>query len=143
MKVYASKLSSMHASNYVARSCLPRAWREAVELPPMLRCDQAHVYAENFIMWYSNGGTSSRVHYDEGDFLLTQIDGSKHVTLVDPLDSLALYAPAIALSTYPLERSLILDRHARPPAGTRTTALSQVTALSTRNTSTLIGFHER
>jgi len=71
---------------------VPSVLAADLRLPLSLRCTEALDRFENLVVWFSDGGQRSKLHFDGGDFLLTQIDGQKEVTMVDPLDSLYLYA---------------------------------------------------
>lgn len=78
---------------------MPAALRRDVSLPPMLRACAGTgrgVTVDELVIWLSRGGVRSKLHFDGGDFFLMQVDGTKEVTLVDPLHSLYLYAHARA-----------------------------------------------
>lgn len=44
------------------------------------------------VMWIGPGGTHSPLHYDPNDNFMHQIDGEKHLLLVDPVESVNLYS---------------------------------------------------
>ena len=77
---------------YVTRHSVPRALRRDVSLPRMLRCEEMMPTLENLVVWWNAGGERSGLHFDGGDFFLTQVDGSKNAALVDPVESHLLYA---------------------------------------------------
>jgi len=92
----------------------PESLRRDVEFPPMLRCGAVMQSIENLVVWLSAGGKSSQLHYDAGDFLIHQLEGRKRVTLIDPVDSVMLYADHVELyGTTPVEPTAV-DLHRFP-----------------------------
>lgn len=83
-------LRTMDHLEYVTRTCLPSQLKR--DLIPILSLGCAIQRAENLVLWISNGGKRSWLHFDGGDFLLSQLHGQKRITLVDPAHSLYLYA---------------------------------------------------
>ncbi len=79
---------------YLARLGMPRALREHLFMPPPFRCAQALALVAELWLWYrfvplDGPPTEGNWHYDEGHYMVIQIDGSKEFTLVDDV-SLAL-----------------------------------------------------
>lgn len=80
-------------AQYTARDSMPLHLRRDIRVPAPLLCTRAlSGELENIVLWFSDGGRSSRLHHDGCDALLTQLDGQKTITLVDPVDSPYLYA---------------------------------------------------
>ena len=77
---------------YVTRHGLPAVLRRDVEVPASLRCEALMRHLENLVLWWNAGSQRSDLHFDGGDFFLTQLDGVKEVLLVDPVESLQIYA---------------------------------------------------
>eukprot|EP00465_Bigelowiella_longifila_P000951 CAMPEP_0185280028 /NCGR_PEP_ID=MMETSP1359-20130426/65049_1 /TAXON_ID=552665 /ORGANISM="Bigelowiella longifila, Strain CCMP242" /LENGTH=431 /DNA_ID=CAMNT_0027875107 /DNA_START=86 /DNA_END=1381 /DNA_ORIENTATION=- len=76
---------------YMAFDSIPDVMRQDVPLPEMLHCFSITSRLENLVMWLNAGQQQSRLHYDGGDFLLTQISGKKHFMLISPKESHLLY----------------------------------------------------
>jgi len=79
-------------AEYFSLDTMPDGLREDIRLPKMLQCTELVTMLENVVMWLSMGGQRSDLHYDQGDFLLAQIDGQKHFLMADPADSRYLYS---------------------------------------------------
>jgi len=60
-------------------------------MPPMARCGALVQRLDNVAFWLNAGGVRSHLHFDGGDFFLSQLSAEKRLYLVDPLHSLALY----------------------------------------------------
>ena len=60
-------------------------------MPPAIACEAAKSWLETVTFWMNGGNRSSRLHFDGGDFMMQQLDGSKEFLLVDPLHSAYLY----------------------------------------------------
>lgn len=88
----AYRASSGGGPPYMARTNPPASLRSEVVLPTPARSSALVGAIENLVLWLSNGSQTSALHYDDGHFLLSQLDGAKRLTLVDPLDSAFLYA---------------------------------------------------
>lgn len=57
----------------------------------VLRCPEHYDTWENIMLWMSNGGTISSVHFDTDENIMTSIDGYKETVLTEPIYSRELY----------------------------------------------------
>eukprot|EP00900_Chrysochromulina_parva_P027761 jgi/Chrpa1/9619/Chrysochromulina_OHIO_Genome00004444-RA len=72
---------------------LPAALLADVALPPPLHALQAHEF-DNVVLWTGNLShtRTSPLHFDPQENLMHLIDGEKHLLLIDPVESVLLYA---------------------------------------------------
>ena len=102
---------------------LPAALLADVALPPPLHALQARGF-DNVVLWTGNlsHARTSPLHFDPQENLMHLIDGEKHLLLIDPVESMLLYAdfesrslgntpvdPArVDLKRFPLARTVAL-----------------------------------
>ena len=65
--------------------------RDALGVPPAMRCADLFETVRESRLWMSSGNTSSSLHFDTHDNLLMQIDGEKTVLLWPPSESVKFY----------------------------------------------------
>lgn len=75
---------------YIVQDVFPLMLRD-VEMPTLLACEEFHQGMNMVVMWFSSGGTSSVLHNDEQENLLTLVSGTKHLLLFPPEEAAKLY----------------------------------------------------
>ena len=65
--------------------------RDALGVPPAMRCADLFETVRESRLWMSSGNTSSSLHFDTHDNVLMQIDGEKTVLLWPPSESVKFY----------------------------------------------------
>ena len=74
-------LATYNSSDSYLVADSPRGLGRDLALPPLLACRSRVPYLTAFYVWMSAGNTKSKVHYDESDNCLCQIDGTKRAAL--------------------------------------------------------------
>jgi len=75
---------------YIVQDVFPHMLRD-VGMPDVLKCDEFHKGMNMVVMWFSSGGTSSVLHNDEQENLLSIVQGTKHLLLFPPEEAPQLY----------------------------------------------------
>ena len=102
-----SRFCPDHLGDYLAagmpyyRNCgqLPRVLLEDVALPEALRGVRDRL--DSAVLWTGNVsyfGKSSPLHFDPNENIMHLLDGEKHLLLIDPVESVLLYADFAAAS---------------------------------------------
>ncbi|XP_076820480.1 jumonji C domain-containing protein 5-like [Clavelina lepadiformis] len=63
---------------------LPKSMQKEFPLPQCLNSALFKNRLQDFVLWFSSGGTNSLLHYDTVENLYCQLFGSKHWFMVDP-----------------------------------------------------------
>lgn len=91
-----SEFVSAPGGAYLPWKPLPALLRRDLALPKLFACAPllaSHGFMTEVHMRMTDGhGDHNGLHFDGGDFFSVQVDGTKRWTMVDPLDSLHLYA---------------------------------------------------
>lgn len=91
-EILETKITSEHYRNWE----VPESMYGDIEIPKMLRSKFFMKRFEKIVMWVSGGNTVSPLHRDAGNFYIGQIKGIKHIYLLNPLNSISLYADIFA-----------------------------------------------
>lgn len=73
------------SKTYYLIDTLPIAMQEEMEFPAVLHTCEICSKLQDFVLWFSGGQTSSKLHYDKVENLYCQIDGSKSWFMSDPV----------------------------------------------------------
>ena len=85
------ELRNEHRLPYSAWCNMPYALRRCLGVPSLLHCKPLlALLTSNHMRITDTGEEFNGLHVDQGMFLQAQLDGEKHWTFVDPIDSLAL-----------------------------------------------------